>query len=254
MKINQLIADWPSGTVATQAWLHHHGVGSSLARKYQNTGWIEKFGHGAWRLHGDRVDWEGGVFALQQSTPLAVWPGGHTALALQGLSHYLPMGRELITLFAQPGTRLPGWFTEHDWRVSTRLFAANLFDELDSSAWQIFEPAHLEFKLQISCPERAVLELIHASEDASLFSSTADLLTGLASLSPKRLQRMLEACRSVRVKRAFLLLARHSGHTWYSRLDLTRLDLGKGKRQLTPGGCLDKQFLITVPEKFANAT
>lgn len=60
--------------------------------------------------------------------------------------------------------------------------------------------------------------------------------------------------RSVRVKRVFLLLARHSGHAWYSRLDLTRVDLGTGKRQLTAGGCLDKQFLITVAEQFADAS
>jgi hypothetical protein len=254
MKINQLIADWPSGVVATQAWLHLHGVGSSLARRYQQTGWIERIGHGAWQRRGDSVDWFGGVFALQQDSPLKAWPGGQTALALQGYSHYLPLGGEVVTLFASPGTRLPGWFAEHDWGVSIRFLAANLFTELDASAWQTYQPAHRQFELQISSPERAVLELIHASEDESLFSAVAELLNGLSTLSPRRLQRMLEACNSVRVKRVFLLLARHAGHAWYSRLDLTRIDLGTGKRQLIPGGCLDKQFLITVPEQFADAT
>ncbi|WP_245846374.1 type IV toxin-antitoxin system AbiEi family antitoxin domain-containing protein [Chromohalobacter canadensis] len=46
---------------------------------------------------------------------------------------------------------------------------------------------------------------------------------------------MLEGCRSVRTKRAFLVLARHAGHAWYGRLDPHRLDLGKGKRQLRQG-------------------
>ena len=241
MKINHLIADWPSGVIATQSWLHQHGVGSSLARKYQQSGWIERIGHGAWQRRGDSVDWLGGVFGLQQDGLLKVWPGGQTALALEGYSHYLPLGEDVVTLFASPGLRLPGWF-------------ANLFSELDSAAWKTFKPAHREFELQISCPERAVLELIHASEDEALFSSVAELLNGLATLSPRRLQRLLGACRSVRVKRVFLLLARHSGHAWYSRLDLTRVDLGTGKRQLIAGGCLDKQFLITVPEQFADAS
>ncbi|WP_338922747.1 type IV toxin-antitoxin system AbiEi family antitoxin domain-containing protein [Pseudomonas silesiensis] len=36
------------------------------------------------------------------------------------------------------------------------------------------------------------------------------------------------------------------------RIDFSRIDLGKGKRQISPGGRLDKEFLITVPESFAN--
>lgn len=253
MKINYLLADWPSGVVATQAWLHQHGVGSSLARKYQQSGWLERVGHGAWQRCGDSIDWQGGVFALQQEGSLSVWPGGQAALALQGYSHYLPLGREVVTLFASPGSKLPGWFAQHEWDVSIQFLAVNLFNDLDACAWQTFQPAHREFELQISSPERAVLELIHASEDDSLFSAVAELLNGLATLSPRRLQKMLEACRSVRVKRVFLLLARQCGHAWYQRLDLTRIDLGKGKRQIIQGGRLDKQFLITVPERFADA-
>lgn len=81
MKINHLLADWPSGVVATQAWLHQHGVGSSLARKYQQSGWLERVGHGAWQRCGDSIDWQ-------------------AALALQGYSHYLPLGREVVSFFA----------------------------------------------------------------------------------------------------------------------------------------------------------
>jgi hypothetical protein len=79
-----------------------------------------------------------------------------------------------------------------------------------------------------------------------------DVFNGLATLSPRRLQKLLEACSSIRVKRVFLLLARNSGHAWYQRIDVSRIDIGKGKRQITPGGRLDKEFLITVPESFAN--
>ena len=47
-------------------------------------------------------------------------------------------------------------------------------------------------------------------------------------------------------------LAGNAGHAWYERIDFSRIDLGKGKRQISPGGRLDKAFLITVPESFAN--
>ncbi|HUH38418.1 MAG TPA: type IV toxin-antitoxin system AbiEi family antitoxin domain-containing protein [Spongiibacteraceae bacterium] len=254
MKINHLLADWPPGVVATQAWLHRQGVGSSLARKYQQSGWLEKVGHGAWRRSGDRVDWQGALYALQQETPLRFWAGAQTALDLQGYGHYLMLGGETISLWAAPGVTLPSWFAQHDWGLPVSCTSAHLFADADPSTWQSFRPTHRDFEVRISSPERAVLELIHVSDGEVLFSSVADLLTGLATLSPRRLQRLLETCRSVRVKRVFLLLARHAGHAWYARLDLTRIDLGSGKRQLVSGGQLDKQFLITVPESFANAS
>ena len=99
-----------------------------------------------------------------------------------------------------------------------------------------------------------MLELIHQSDDEMLFSGVADVLSGLATLSPKRLQKLLEACNSIRVKRVFLLLARNANHAWYGRIDRSSIDMGKGKRQIIRGGRLDKEFLITVPERFANAT
>lgn len=67
-----------SGVIATQSWLHQHGFGSSLARKYQQSGWIERIGHGALRRRSDSVDWLGRVFGLQQDSLLKVWPGGQT--------------------------------------------------------------------------------------------------------------------------------------------------------------------------------
>lgn len=182
------------------------------------------------------------------------WAGAQTALDLQGYDHYLRLGGETISLWAAPGATLPTWFAQHDWGMPVSCTSAPLFADSDTATWQGFRPPHHDFEVWISSPERAVLELIHVSDGEALFSSVADLLAGLATLSPRRLQRLLEACRSVRVKRVFLLLARHAGHAWYARLDLTRLDLGSGKRQLISGGHLDKQFLITVPGSFANAS
>ena len=66
------------------------------------------------------------------------------------------------------------------------------------------------------------------------------------------MQVLLEACRSVKVKRAFLLLARHYGHAWYRRLDTGRIDLGAGKRQLYPRGRLDRDFQVTVPREWGD--
>jgi len=221
-------------------------------QKYQRSGWLERIGHGAWKRSGDRIDWQGGVFALQQEEPLRIWPGGATALSLAGYSHYLSFGREAVELFATASTSLPGWFSKHEWAVSVNFHSTGLFAAMEDPSLQTFQVPYCQFELKISTPERAVLELIHRSADETLFSGVVDVFSGLGTLSPRRLQKLLEACTSIRVKRVFLLLARNAGHAWYRRIDLSRLDIGKGKRQITPGGRLDKEFLITVPERFAN--
>lgn len=254
MKINRLLADWAPGSIATQAWLHGSGIGPSLIQKYQRSGWVERVGHGAWKRCGDDVDWQGGVFALQQGASVQIWPGGATALNLAGYGHYLIFEKPVIDLFGSPGTVLAGWFRKYPWGVEVSFHPGGLFADMEDMALQVFRVPYSRFELKISTPERAVLELIHQSANEMLFSSVVDVLSGLGSLSPRRLQRLLEACNSIRVKRVFLLLARNAGHAWYGRLTLSRIDLGTGKRQIIRGGRLDKEFLVTVPENFARGS
>jgi hypothetical protein len=62
-------------------------------------------------------------------------------------------------------------------------------------------------------------------------------------------QGLLEACRSVKVKRLFLWAAESAGHDWFSRLAPDRIDLGKGKRSIYRGGRFDAKYRITVPRQ-----
>ena len=221
------------------------------AHKYEKSEWIHRVGHGVWQRHGDTPTWLGAVYGLQQGTDVPrFWPGGSTALDLLGFSHYLPVGRERVTLFGSPGHQLPKWFADRDWGASVSFHAPSLFGALDMKSLQLHQPAREAFEVWVSTPERALFELLHSTPDELLFEAPAETFAGMASLSPRKVQALLEACRSVKLKRVFLLLARHCNHAWYRRLDLGQVDLGKGKRQLYPGGRLDKQFQITVPERF----
>jgi hypothetical protein len=73
------------------------------------------------------------------------------------------------------------------------------------------------------------------------------LMQGLSNLSPRRLQRLLSECHSVKVKRLFFYFADRHAHAWLKRLDRKAVDLGEGKRMLVRGGKLDKTYQITVP-------
>lgn len=202
------------------------------------------------------MSWESGVFALQAlcdpSSP-SLWPGGQTALALQGFAHYLAMGQEVIHLFGTRGGRLPSWFHDAQWRDHTVLHTKRGLPENLPDSFTAYDPPRKGFTLQISTPERAILEWVAITPNELLFSDKmVDTFDGLNTLRPGRLQALLEGCRSVRAKRAFLVLARHAGHAWFDRLDQQRLDLGLGKRQLWPNGRLDKEYLVTIPERFAH--
>ena len=74
----------------------------------------------------------------------------------------------------------------------------------------------------------------------------------LSILSPKNVQRLLEECRSVKVKRLFLFMAEKARHAWFEALALDRIDLGRGKRVFAKGGVYNKKYQITIPAELKN--
>ena len=76
------------------------------------------------------------------------------------------------------------------------------------------------------------------------------IMEGLVNLSPRRLQSLLESCKSVKVKRLFFFFAGRHQHRWLSHINREKIDFGKGKRMLVKGGKLDTKCQITVPEAF----
>jgi hypothetical protein len=97
-------------------------------------------------------------------------------------------------------------------------------------------------------PERAFLELLDEVPKHETFHQADILMEGLRNLSPRRLQTLLCACKSVKVKRLFFWFAERHNHAWLQKLDQSAIDLGQGKRMLVRGGRFDAKYNITVPE------
>lgn len=246
-KLNHLLRNWPAGTVALQSWLNQLGIDKNLARGYRKSNWLESIGRASYKRAGDEVDWKGAVFALQHHANLSIWPGGLTALSLDGFAHYLPVGRETVWLYGKPGERLPAWFKNHDWGVNLKYHAPGLFDKtgIDLSSGKFGT-----FVIQISSPERAAFELLYLVPHQMPFEQAAEVVQGLLNLRPRLMQLYLESCRSIKVKRLVLFLANYYKHPWIRNVVTNSVDLGTGKRQIVKSGRLDKRFLITVPEDF----
>jgi hypothetical protein len=107
---------------------------------------------------------------------------------------------------------------------------------------------HWHWPLTVSTAERAAIEVIDELPSRESFEQVDALFSGLATLSPRRLQKLLEACQSVKSKRLFLFFAERHGHAWFKKLDISRIGLGNGKRALVACGRLDPKYLITVPD------
>lgn len=256
-KLNQLLKRWPENTVATQSWLTEQGISWQLTHAYRKSGWLERIGQGAYIRSGAKVDWKGMVYGLQHHAHLPIWPGGQTALAMHGYTHYLPLDRETIWLFAVAGTRLPSWVRQYDWRVNLEFRKPQLFAPQDSIAGNF---GHLDvgggrfegLNLTVSSLERASLELLYTVNDQSSFNFASEVFQGLLNLRPAVMQVHLESCHSIKVKRLALFLGKHFSHPWYPRLVQTQLQLGAGKRQVVKGGVYNPEFMITIPPAFFN--
>lgn len=246
-KLNQLISQWQRGTVYTQSYLSEMGYYHDLIKSYRRSGWLESIGTGAYVLPNDKVDVYGAIFSLQHQLQLPVHVGGRTALELKGYAHYARFSHEKCFLFAAAGARLPKWFKEIDWGVEIHFSATNfLSSELDDS---YSEYAHKEFTIKISAPERAVLEMLYHVPSLQAFDEAMRIMEGLMTLRPQLMQRLLENCQSIKVKRLFLYMAEKLELPWFSELDPAKIDIGSGKRVIIKNGLLDNRYLITVPRE-----
>jgi len=251
-KINRLVSQWPRGTPAVASYLKKKGFSQDLLSQYKKSGWTRSFGRGAYILSGDRVEWPGAVYALRSQLGLNVHPGGKTALELKGLAHYLPSGNRTIFLYATQGLVLPTWFKGERLGVEVSVIRTNLFSAAPELGFS--EVKEMEFSIRVSAPERAAMEMLHLVPATVGFDEALLIMENLVTLRPEMVQGLLQVCRSIKVKRLFLAIAERHGHPWVSELDLSLVDLGRGKRMIVPGGRYDRKYRITVPiDKYEEA-
>lgn len=247
-KINRLLRLQPAGVVLQANWLDKEGYSYGLQQRYRESRWLESIGTGAMIRVGDEIGFEGGIYALQQQSGLSIHPGGRTALVLLGKAHYLEMNTKRIALFGASGEKLPKWFENYDWGVKVEYHQASMLPK-DAGLTEIEIKS---FSIQVSDAIRAVMECLYLAADKESLMECYDLMENLNNVRPDRVQSLLEACRSVKVKRLFLYLAEKAGHNWFKYLDLEKIDTGSGKRSFIKQGVYVDKYHITVPKELAN--
>jgi hypothetical protein len=102
--------------------------------------------------------------------------------------------------------------------------------------------------LIISSPERAILEVLADVPNFFSMEYADQLMQSMVSLSPEKLQKLLEMCENIKVRRLFFWLADRHNWPWLKEIDKSKIDLGAGKRLIEQGGKLDTKYNITVPK------
>lgn len=250
-KLNSLLERLPEGVAAPSHWLADQGYSRQLVRKYVQGNWLQALGRAVYARPQGAVTWEGVVLGMQRLAGLQFHVGGVSALNRQGFAHYLPLGGERsIHLWGRD--KVPAWVRAVSLPESLCFHTARLFaDDAASVGLNEVSSSVRDWTLRVSGPERAVMEVLSVVDatDAS-FTHAAELFAGLTSLRPGVINTLLAACASIKVKRLFLFLADRHDYPWFNKVAWRQLDLGSGKRVITKGGILDKQFMITVPETF----
>ncbi len=267
-KVNQLQDLLEEGLLAPTGWLEAQGYSRALLSKYVDGGWLVSPARGVYRRPGPSLKWQHVVASLQLIAGSYLHVGGRTALIQRGLGHYVRMsGPETIFLYGPE--MLPAWVNKlglqerfavrndamfgglrvrrnesgmlvdfHDEPLQPQLADFGL-QEMNWGAW--------DWRLLYSTDERAMFEVLQDVPARESVHEADVLMQGLVNARPARVMSLLMACASVKVKRLFLALAERHQHQWLAHLDLSKVDLGKGKRMLAPGGKLHPKYLITLP-------
>lgn len=265
-KLKNLLDEVPSGFVVDTAWLTAQGISDSSIYDYERRGWLERVTRALYRRPFTErdaaeaaLDWRPYILSLQSIMKYDVHVGGTSALALFGHVHYLPMtDKGALHLY---GEAYPTWLNRLPIKMRIvmhkrhPLFGESLLGierrDQKSDQGTLQTIGAMRWPVVASSPERAILEAINELPSQESFDNIDKLFEGLLTLRPRRVSELLGVCRSIKVKRLFMVFADRHNPPWRKHLNLECVDLGSGPRALVAGGKLHSDYRIYVPQEFA---
>lgn len=250
--IKELLKE-PQGMPLFHEYLRKKGYSNQLLYKYVKSGWLNKLGPKIYALPGEALDPVLVLKAMQQQLNLKFYFGARSSLDLHNKKFNVSFSRQdseskyldnPYFVFIPSATRLPVWdevFKNFDFIKS------DLFKKKELSLVELLSESPRYQGVKVSSVERALIELAYLVPEKINY---AELVHGL-ELSPNlravELQNLLEACLSIKAKRVFLAAADEVSQSWFKNLDIDRIDLGRGRRQIVKQGVYKSKYQIKVP-------
>ena len=215
---------------------------------YVRSAWLERIAQGVYKIAGSSPTLYGVVASYNAQLGKACHVGASSALDLRGYSHFVSMGKASGYLFTDKEARLPGWFCALEWNMTVQYFTTSIFG--GDSGLEVYDYSGAQ--LLISSPERAFMECLHLYPEHFSLLDSYYVMEMMTTLRPALVQQVLEDCSYIKVKRLFLYMAEKAGHNWFSALNLSTLDLGKGIRNISATGRYDNNYHIIIPTELAD--
>lgn len=197
----------PRGIPFDLAMLGERGVSPQLAAKYVEGGWLIRLTQGVYAFPGDPLNAHGAIKFLQTRIP-GLHLAGKTALSMQGVRHNLSI-RDQLVLWGDVRSALPDWFVS---RFPARYVHARMFDWPNDfpAARSLTTPPGVAEGVQVSVPERAILELLYEVGTRQGIEEAHNIFVGLRNLRKDMLGKLLSSCTSVKTVRLFLTWSRET--------------------------------------------
>jgi len=245
-KINSLLQKFPSNALYFGAWLNQNGIPYTLQQHYRNSQWLTAIDRGVMYRTGEKPTLLSALSCFNNQLNKKFYIGALSALEMRGFSHYVPLGRQTIVIYCPRDEWFPKWFSKYDWGVEI----LKKYSEFSETG--IGTTNENSFEVAVSSPERAFLESLDLAPKHYNLTDLYQVMEMLNGLRPNLLQQLLEECKSIKVKRLFLYMAEKASHSWLEDLNLSKIDLGKGKRSIVKSGVYNSKYQITIPRDLAN--
>jgi hypothetical protein len=245
-KINSLLQKLPSGALYFGSWLKENGISYFLQRHYRNSQWLTAIDSGVMYRTGEKPTLQSALSCFNSQMGKHFHIGAMSALEMRGFAHYVPLGRQRVVVYCPQNEWFPKWFSKYDWGVDI----LKKYAEFSETGMSFLTENN--FDVAVSSPERAFLESLVL---APIYYNLTDLFQVMEMLNGLRvdlLQQLLGEYKSIKAKRLFLFMAEKSGHSWFEDLDLSKIDLGKGKRSVVKNGVYNAKYQITIPRDLAD--
>ena len=240
-KLKKLLFNLSKNTIITSRYLSSIGISHDLQKRYEQNGWLKRICMGAYIKPNETCNVNGALNTLQYQLGLSFHIGGLSALNnFYGIAHNVSFNKKQ-QIFAYRGEKAPKWFKslyENEVEIYTTTFLPKDIGIIEQNIGS--------FNIRISTLERAVLEMIYLVPDNITANEAYQIVELLTTVKPKEFQKLLENCSSIKVNRLFLYLADTISHPWFKKLDISKIKLGNGVREITTGGKYNAKYNIII--------
>ncbi len=247
-----LLEELSDGLVVSRKKLREKGFDNPAIDYFLRSGKLLSVGHGIYRRPGPPLKWEHIVYSVRE-LGYDIHVGARSALDLLGFAHYLPIGgMQKIHLYSE--RKLPAWLVTLHGGDMIESHQLKILSHIPDSAITERPFGHWDWPIPYASMELALLEVLNGVNDKAGFQMVDKYFETATNLRPKLLNQLLSACKKVCVNRLFLWFIKRHNLPCFSSLNVSDINLGKGKRMIIRGGTFDKEFQITIPKEMADGS